>query len=73
MNNFDAWDRTLFLKINAGPAAPEALLNTAMFIATDAIYAIPLMLVAMWVWGDEKKKGLALSACVVAFVALGVN
>ena len=60
MNNFDAWDRTLFLKINAGPAAPEALLSTAIFIATDAIYVIPLMLVAMWVWGDEKNPFLDL-------------
>src|SRR6202040_3982028 len=73
MNNFDAWDRSLFLKINAGPAAPEALLNTAVIIATDAIYVIPLMLVAMWLWGDEKKRELALSACAVAFVSLGLN
>ena len=73
MTTLDTWDRTLFLKISAGPAAPEALLNTAMFIATDAIYVIPLMLAAMWVWGDEKKRRLALFACVVAFVSLGVN
>jgi len=62
MTTLDTWDRTLFLKISAGPGAPEALLNTAIFIATDAIYVIPLMLVAMWVWGDEKKRGLALFA-----------
>ena len=73
MTTLDTWDRTLFLKISAGPAAPKALLNTAIFIATDAIYVIPLMLVAMWVWGDEKKRGLALFACVVAFVGLGLN
>ena len=73
MTTLDTWDRTLFLKISAGPGAPEALLNTAIFIATDAIYVIPLMLVAMWVWGDEKKRGLALFACVVAFVGLGLN
>ena len=73
MTTLDTWDRTLFLKINAGAAAPEALLNTAIFIATDAIYVIPLMLVAMWVWGDVKKRGVALSACVVSFVSLGLN
>jgi undecaprenyl-diphosphatase len=73
MTNLDTWDRALFLKINAGVGAPEALLNTAIFIATEAIYVIPLMLVAMWVWGDEKKRGLALIACVVTFVSLGLN
>ena len=73
MTTLDTWDRTLFLKISAGAGAPEALLNAAIFIANYAIYVIPLMLVAMWVWGDEKKRGLALSACVVTLVSLGLN
>ena len=48
--------------MSAGPVAPEGVLHTAMFIANEAIYVIPLMLMAMWVWGDEKKRGLALFA-----------
>lgn len=73
MNLLEPFNQALFLRINADPATPVWGIRAAAFIADDLIYLIPLALVALWCWSDEKQRNLALKACLVAFVALGFN
>ena len=73
MNPLEAFNRALFLHLNADLATPAWQIRTAAFMADDLIYLIPLALVALWCWSGEKQRQLALKACLVALVALGVN
>ncbi|MHB1676312.1 MAG: undecaprenyl-diphosphatase [Sulfuriferula sp.] len=73
MEHIEAWNRASFLKINAGPGTASWLINSAIFIANDLIYLIPVLLLGLWLWGDEHKRHVALRACGVALFALGIN
>lgn len=73
MNPLEAFNQALFLHINADPTTPVWEIRAAAFMADDLIYLIPLALVALWCWSDEKQRHLALKACLVALVALGIN
>src|SRR5262245_1652010 len=73
MGSIEAWNQALFLKINAGPATPAWLIDMAMGVADDLILAIPLLLLGLWLWGDEGRRSVALKSCLVTFVALGLN
>ncbi|MFW0765391.1 undecaprenyl-diphosphate phosphatase [Trabulsiella odontotermitis] len=44
---------TLFSLINATPASPSWLISLAIFIAKDLISIVPLMAVALWLWGPR--------------------
>ncbi|WP_213307045.1 phosphatase PAP2 family protein [Paraburkholderia sacchari] len=73
METLEALNRSLFLAINATPATPHWLIETALVVANDLILMVPLALVLMWLSGDERKRALALRVGVVALVTLGVN
>jgi undecaprenyl-diphosphatase len=73
MNNLEAFNQALFLHLNANLTTPAWEVRTAAFMADYLIYLIPLALVALWCWSDEKQRNLALKACLVALVAMGVN
>lgn len=73
MNHLEAFNQALFLHLNADLATPVWQIRTAAFVADYLIYLIPLALVGLWCWSDEKQRNLALKACLVAFVALGIN
>lgn len=73
MNPLEAFNQALFLHINADAATPVWAIRTAAFIADDLIYLIPLALVALWCWPDEDQRSLAIKACLVALLALGIN
>ena len=73
MNPLEAFNQALFLHINANPTTPVWEIRAAAFMADDLIYLIPLALIALWCWSDEKQRNLALKACLVALVALGIN
>lgn len=44
---------TLFSLINATPASPSWLISLAIFVAKDLISIVPLMAVALWLWGPR--------------------
>lgn len=46
-------NRTLFLFINATPDSPGWMLHLATFIAKDLIAIVPLLIVALWLWGPR--------------------
>lgn len=73
MNTLEAFNQALFLLINGTPATPEWLIGMAMLIAGYVIWLIPLLLGAMWLWGNEEQRNLALRACIVAMLGLGAN
>ena len=73
MNTLEAFNQALFLKLNATPSTPAPLIALARFIADYFVYLVPLLLVAMWLSGDERRRASALRACCVASLALGIN
>ncbi|MDE3038938.1 MAG: undecaprenyl-diphosphatase, partial [Pseudomonadota bacterium] len=70
MNEIEAFNQALFLKINANAATPVWEINAAIFIAEYLIYLMPLILLYMWLWGDQARRNLAIKACLVAMIAL---
>ena len=73
MEQIEALNRALFLKINAGLGTSSWLINSVIFIAEDLIYLIPMLLLVLWFWGDKDKRRLALKVCMVVMLALGIN
>lgn len=72
-SDFELWNRAAFLLLNAGAGVATWRLAAAQFLADDVIYAVPLLLTAMWLWGDCRLRRAAVRACVVAAVALGMG
>lgn len=63
----------LFLLLNASAGASPLLVTAAAVIASKLVYAPPILLVALWVWGEpERRAGLA-AAGIAAALALGAN
>lgn len=73
MEQLEVLNRSLFLKINAAPGTAAWQINSATFVADKLIYLIPVLLLALWLWGDERKRNIALKTCLVAMLGLGVN
>ena len=73
MNNIEAFNRALFLQINGGEGTPTWLVQTAIGIADDLIYLVPLLLLGMWLWGDSTRRNQEIEACLVTLLALGAN
>jgi len=44
MNKIEAFNQSLFLRINAGVDTPSWAVDTAIVIADDLIYLIPVLL-----------------------------
>lgn len=61
------------MHINGGDDTPAWLIQLAIGIADDLIYLIPLLLLGMWLWGDQRQRGWVLKACLVAIVGVGMN
>jgi undecaprenyl-diphosphatase len=73
MDTLEAFNQALFLAINGTPTTPAWLMGTALLIADDVIYLIPLLLGGMWLWGNEAQRKLAIRACLVAMLGVGAN
>ena len=73
MNTLEALNAATFLRINADLNTPHWKIGAATFLADYLIYLIPLVFIGMWCWGKEMQRNLALKACLVALVALGMN
>ena len=73
MYKLEQLNQILFLRLNARPHAEGVLPKFAALVADDLIYAIPLMLLVMWLWGGGHERSIALKALAVTLIALGVN
>ena len=73
MNPLEALNIAAFLRINADLQTPHWKINAAAFVADYLIYLIPLLVIALWCWGKGLQHNLAVKACLVALVALGMN
>ncbi len=73
MPYIEAFNRSLFLHINAGDGTPAWLIQIATIMAKDLIDLVPLLLLGMWLWGDNARRNMAIKACLVALLALGIN
>lgn len=73
MNNIEAFNQSLFLWINASANTPSWAIDTAIFLADDLIYLIPVLLLVLWLWGDGARRNQAIKACLVTLLALGAN
>ena len=73
MNIIEAFNQWLFLRINAGVDTPSWAVDTAIVLADDLIYLIPLLLLVLWLWGDGARRNQPIKACLVTLLALGAN
>lgn len=73
MNPIEIFNRSLFLQINGGNDTPAWLIQFAIFIADDLIYLIPVLLLCMWLRSHSNQRSLAMKACLVTLLALGIN
>lgn len=68
-----AFNHSLFLLINASATASSIKVLLAEVIASQLIFAVPFILLALWIWGEpERRAGLA-STATTAMLALGAN
>lgn len=69
----ESWNRAVFLALNAPEHPAPALVLLATTVAQWAIFLVPLLLAALWLWGEpEDRSGLLLAFCGAEF-ALGFN
>ena len=73
MNPLEALNIAAFLRINADLQTPHWILGAAAFVADYLIDLIPLLVIALWCRGQGLQRNLAVKACLVALVALGLN
>jgi undecaprenyl-diphosphatase len=73
METIEAFNSALFLMINGTPATPAWVVGTALVVANYLVWLVPLALIGMWLSGDNHRRAVAIRACAVAMVALGVN
>ncbi|MGP2408904.1 undecaprenyl-diphosphate phosphatase [Yersinia sp. 2553 StPb PI] len=59
-----------FSMINATPASPPWMISFATFIARDLIMIIPMLLVALWLWGPKDSINLQRAVVTKAAIAL---
>ncbi|WP_173636152.1 undecaprenyl-diphosphate phosphatase [Paramixta manurensis] len=70
-------NRSLFLWINATPHSPEWALEMATFIAKDLIAIVPMLIVALWLWGPRDRVGsqraLVLKTGIALLYAMAIS
>lgn len=73
----EALNRTLFLWINATPETPAWLISLATFVARDLITIVPVLIVALWLWGPVNQVGsqrqLVLKTAIALALALTLS
>lgn len=63
---------TLFELLNAPADAAPATVAAAQFCAERLIIAVPLVLAALWLWGDRTRKAAVVAATLAGLLSLGV-
>ncbi|WP_414476274.1 phosphatase PAP2 family protein [Microvirga sp. M2] len=69
----EAWNDAIFLTLNAPEHPSHAVVLLAIAIAQGAIFLVPVLLAALWLWGHRESRTGLLLAFVGAELALGVN
>lgn len=73
MDFLTALNHSLFLSINADPASPAWRIQAAMLIANRLILLVPCALAALWLWGGQAQRDLALKVLASIGAALFVS
>lgn len=63
-------NRSLFLWINAIPTSPGWIISLAVFFARELIAIVPLLIVALWLWGAEGHVGAQRMLVIKTAIAL---
>ncbi|MGU3413621.1 undecaprenyl-diphosphate phosphatase [Enterobacteriaceae bacterium C34A] len=64
---------SLFYWINATPASPQWMISLAIFIAKDLISLVPLLAVALWLWGPRAQVCAQRQLVIKVAMAIGVS
>ena len=68
-----ALNESIFLQVN-GPAAPPAWIVTlADLLAASPLVVAPLVLAALWIWGEPAHRGVLLATAGAMLLGQGVN
>lgn len=64
---------TLFSLINATPSSPSWVISLAIFIANDLIAIVPLLTLALWLWGPRDQVSMQRQLVVKIAFALVIS
>lgn len=64
---------SLFHWINATPASSQWIISLALFIAKDLIAIVPLLAVALWLWGPREQRHLVIKVTLAMAVSLALS
>lgn len=73
MDKIEALNQSLFLRINGGTGTPAWAVDTAIVIGDYLVFLIPALLLVFWLWGNEARRNLAIKACLIAMLGVGMN
>ena len=73
MDRIDAFNRALFLQINADTNTPVWMIQLGIGTAKYLLYLIPVILFMIWIKGNHAQRNLALRAVFVMALSLGIN
>ena len=73
MDFLEPLNQSLFLLINADPASPGWRIQAGLFVANRLILLVPIVLAALWLWGAQAQRDLALKALVGIGAALCIS
>ncbi len=67
------WNQQLFLLINASAGTNTWLTQMADIAASSPVVVGPLLMVALWVWGQPARRGRLLAVAGGMLIGLGIN
>lgn len=73
MDFLERFNQSLFLQINADPATPAWRIHAALLVANQLILLVPGVLAALWLWGGEAQRSLALKTLASIAAALSAS
>jgi undecaprenyl-diphosphatase len=68
-----AWNRWLFLSLNASDRPDPLAVLTADFAAQALVFVALVVAAGLWIWGSPSRRGAVLAVAIAAAIALGVN
>jgi undecaprenyl-diphosphatase len=69
----ESWNRAVFLALNAPDHPVPGSVPLALALANWAIFLVPLLFAALWLWGDPRSRAGVLLTFCGAEIALGLN
>jgi undecaprenyl-diphosphatase len=68
-----AWNRWLFLSLNASGHPDPVIVLTADLAAQALVFVALAVTAGFWIWGNPSRRGALLAVAVAAALALGIN